>query len=78
MKRIFGSLGDLLNRKNAGFVSGFVFFIFALMIVIFWFWKTLFIVLFTIGGYIFGVKVLMNPENLRRIVDKILPPGRFR
>lgn len=78
MKRIFGSLLELISRKNIGVVAGGICFIVALLLVIFGFWKTLFVIAVTVGGYVFGVKVLANPDNLRRLMDKILPPGRFR
>lgn len=78
MKRVFSSILDLVSRKNAGLVTGGVCFVIALMLVIFGFWKTLFILAVTLGGYIFGVQVLAKPENLRKLIDLILPPGRFR
>lgn len=78
MKKLFEPLMDKVNRKNAGWIVGGVCFIFALLLMIFGFWRTLFIVALTVGGYVFGVRYLSDPENLRDLIDRIFPPGRFR
>lgn len=78
MKRIFEELIGKISRKNAGFIVGACFFLLALLVAIFGFWKTLCILLFTILGYIIGVKLFTDPDELRRLLDKLLPPGRFR
>lgn len=67
-KKIFspGSIGALL-----GLALG-------LSLVIFGFLKTLFLIILTIIGYYLGTRYFRNYEALRNLIDKILPPGKFR
>jgi uncharacterized membrane protein len=67
-----------MTRKNAGWIVGGICFVIGLLLIIFGFWKTLFVVALTIGGYVFGVKFLSDADSLRNLIDKIFPPGRFR
>ena len=78
MKRLIKVLIKQLDRQNAGLICGGLCFCIGLMFAIFGFWKTFFIFLFAILGYIFGAKILSDRERLRRVIDKLLPPGRFR
>ncbi|MBP7401876.1 MAG: DUF2273 domain-containing protein [Clostridia bacterium] len=50
----------------------------ALLLVIFGFFKTLFILLLTFAGYVIGTLYLRDKEKLRDLLDRILPPGLFR
>ena len=45
---------------------------------IFGFWKTLFILILTLVGYYLGVRYFSDDEAIKKILDKLFPPGRFR
>lgn len=66
---------ELLSTGNKGAIFGFIF---ALLIVIFGFWKTLFILVMTIIGYFIGVRLFARFDNISELLDKIFPPGFFR
>lgn len=78
MKQLFGPLVVFFRGKNAGLVGAAVGFSLALLLVIFGFFKTLFIVILTVGGYVLGVKFFSREEQFHRLLDKLFPPGRFR
>lgn len=58
-----------------GALAGFAI---ALLWVIFGFWKMLFVVLVTFIGYLIGARYFRNSSNFRDLIDRLLPPGRFR
>ncbi len=74
MKRLF----EELKAHNSAFIGGFIGFILALFFILFGFWKTLFVLILTGVGYYIGKKFFSNKEDLKELLDKILPPGRFR
>ncbi|NCC83248.1 MAG: DUF2273 domain-containing protein [Clostridia bacterium] len=78
MKRLFDPILRLLHGKDAGIVGAVVGFGFALLWAIFGFWRTLFILLLTLAGYIVGARFFRNSTHFRELIDKFLPPGRFR
>ena len=78
MREFLSKIGNLLVSRHAGLICAAVCFIVGVLWVVFGFWKTLLIILLTLIGYIFGVRVLSDPEDLQRLLDKIIPPGRFR
>lgn len=49
-----------------------------LSLVIFGLIKTLFLVVMAVVGYYLGTRYLRNHEALRNLLDKLLPPGKFR
>ncbi|MBN1776057.1 MAG: DUF2273 domain-containing protein [Clostridiales bacterium] len=53
-------------------------FVLALLLVIFGFLKTLFILIVTLAGYFLGVRLFSDKEKLKNFMDKLIPPGRFR
>lgn len=61
-----------------GRVGALIAFIFALLWVIFGFWKLLFILVITLVGYFVGYRYFRDRDSIRRLIDKILPPGMFR
>ena len=77
MKRLFDPILRLLHGKDAGIVGAVVGFGFALLWAIFGFWRTLFILLLTLAGYIVGARFFRNSTHFRELIDKFLPPGRF-
>jgi len=78
MKLLISRLLDLLKDRNAGLIGGAVGFLFAILLVVFGFLRTLFIVIVTLAGYLIGVKLFSDKERLKNFLDKIIPPGRFR
>jgi uncharacterized membrane protein len=67
-----------LNLHNIAVISALSAFFLGLLLILFGFWKTLFLILITLVGYYFGKKFLSNKEELKKLLDRILPPGRFR
>ncbi len=78
MKAFFVKLFDMIKDRNAGLVGGGVAFLLALLLVIFGFLKTLFIIFMTLVGYFLGVKLFSDKEKMKDFMDKLIPPGRFR
>ncbi len=68
----------MLKDRNAGLIGGAVGFLLAVLLVVFGFLRTLFIVIVTLAGYLIGVKLFSDKERLKNFLDKIIPPGRFR
>ncbi len=63
---------------SPGILGALIAFVFALIWVIFGFWKLLFILILTAGGYIVGYRYFRDRDTIRKLIDKILPPGMFR
>lgn len=68
----------MLKDRNAGLIGGAVGFLLAVLLVVFGFLRTLFIIIVTLAGYLIGVKLFSDKERLKNFLDKIIPPGRFR
>jgi len=78
MKQLLSRFLDMLMDRNAGIIGGGVGFALALLLVIFGFLKTLFILFITLVGYLVGVRLFSDKERLKNFLDKLIPPGRFR
>lgn len=78
MKQIFTPLIRFLRGKDAGLVGAGIGLVLALSLVIFGFFRTLFILLLTTAGYYIGVKFFSHTEQFHELLDRIFPPGRFR
>ncbi len=74
MKRIF----DEFKKLNYAYIGGAIGFFLGLSLILFGFWKTLFILTLSVAGYFIGKKYSNNKEELKELLDKILPPGKFR
>ena len=68
----------MIKDKNAGFIGGSIAFVFALLLVLFGIPKTIFIIIFTLIGYLVGVRLFSDKDKLKDFLDKLIPPGRFR
>ncbi len=68
---------NLMNSRP-GLIGGGFGLTLALLLVIFGFFKTLFILILTFAGYIIGTLYLRDKDKLRELLDRILPPGLFR
>lgn len=78
MKNLFEPIFKILHGKDAGLIGGGAGLGLGLLLVIFGFWKTLFILFCATLGFILGAKFIKNSEDFRELLDKIFPPGRFR
>lgn len=78
MKSFWQSLSAALKGKNPAQTGALFGLALALLLVIFGFWKTLFIIALTAVGYYLGNRFFASPEDFRNLLDKILPPGMFR
>jgi len=78
MKEFLARVIEHCKGKDAGLIGGGIAFSLALLLVIFGFWKTLFIVIATLIGYLIGALLFKNKDKVKEWLDKLLPPGRFR
>lgn len=78
MRAIFIKFLEMIKDRNAGLIGAGTAFVLALLLVIFGFLKTLFILLVTFTGYLLGVRLFSDKEKLKNFMDKLIPPGRFR
>ena len=78
MERLLSRIFEKLKNTKAGTLFAFIFFVVAVLICIFGFWKTLFIVLFTLIGFIVGAFLFGDESRFKKLLDRILPPGRIR
>lgn len=78
MKDWLVPLLEKIKGKYAGLYVAFLFFVLALLWIIFGIWRLLFLVFATAIGYFLGVRYFSDTEKLRELLDQILPPGKFR
>lgn len=78
MERLLSRIFEKLKNTKAGALFALIFFVVAVLICIFGFWKTLFIVLFTLIGFIVGAFLFGDESRFKKLLDRILPPGRIR
>ncbi|NCA97781.1 MAG: DUF2273 domain-containing protein [Clostridia bacterium] len=78
MKSVWQNLHAVLKDKNPALVGAGIGLSLSLSLVIFGFWKTVFILGLTVAGYYLGSRLFSNPEEFRNLLDKILPPGKYR
>ncbi len=78
MKRIWQQLSEQFKGRHPGVTGAIIGLLLALSLVIFGFFKTLFILLMTGLGYFLGSRYFNDRETIRSWLDKLLPPGKFR
>jgi Small integral membrane protein (DUF2273). len=78
MERLLSRIFEKLSNAKAGALFAFIFFIVAVLICIFGFWKTFFILVFTLAGFIVGAFLFADEGRFKKFLDRILPPGRVR
>ena len=78
MERFLSKLFEKMKNVKAGAVFAFMFFVVALLLCIFGFWKTIFIIIFSIIGFFVGSFLFTDTSRFKKFLDRILPPGRFR
>ncbi|NLC26379.1 MAG: DUF2273 domain-containing protein [Fastidiosipila sp.] len=75
---IFQHIKQSLQRGSPGVIGAIVGFVLALIWVRFGFFRLLFILVLTALGYYLGIRYFSDRETVRRWLDKIFPPGKFR
>ncbi|MBP5180870.1 MAG: hypothetical protein J6127_06250 [Clostridiales bacterium] len=78
MERFLSRIFEKLSNAKAGGLFAFIFFVVAVLICIFGFWKTFFILIFTLFGFIVGAFLFADEGRFKKFLDRILPPGRVR
>ena len=78
IKQVLVSLGERLASWNPGAVGAVIGLVLSLLWVTFGFFRMLFVVAATLGGYFVGMRWFSNRETVRNLLDKIFPPGLFR
>ena len=78
MERFLSKIFEKLRNMKAGTVVAFFFFVTGVLLCIFGFFKTLFIILFTAVGFFVGSFLFSDTSKFKKFLDRILPPGRVR
>ena len=78
MERFLSKLLEKIGSAKAGSIFAFAFFVVGILICIFGFFKTLFILLFTLVGFFVGSFLFSDESRFKKMLDRILPPGRVR
>lgn len=79
MERFLSKLFEKFSGSGKpGAIFALLFFITGILICIFGFFKTLFILLFTAVGFFVGSFLFSDESNFKKMLDRILPPGRVR
>ena len=74
-------LGDFIvyYKSHKGRVNGAILgFLFALAVILFGLLGSIFIALCVLIGYYIGKKLENDKKFVRRLLDKLFPPGRYR
>ncbi len=77
-QNFFQALFANFKTGGAGRIGALVAFVLALLIVIFGFIRTFFIIIITLLGYYIGVRYFSSERSIKELLDRIFPPGRFR
>ncbi|HHX18995.1 MAG TPA: DUF2273 domain-containing protein [Clostridiaceae bacterium] len=69
---------DERERLSPGLIGFLVGLAIALLWVLFGFWRLLFILALSTVGYYIGVRYFRDRDAIKKLIDKIFPPGMFR
>jgi len=75
INNIFSDILLWINNNKGKFLGGLIGFIIGVFILTIGFFKTLFIFFCTTIGYLIGSKALTK-EDIKKLLEKILPSGR--
>jgi len=78
MERFLSKLFEKFQNTKAGTLFALAFFIIGILLCIFGFFKTLFIIIFTAIGFFVGSFLFSDMSRFKKFLDRVLPPGRFR
>lgn len=67
-----------ISSGGAGTKGAIFAFVLAILLLVFGFFKTLFILILTGAGYYVGTRYFENIEDFKELLDKLFPPGFFR
>jgi len=71
-------LTNFYNNHKGGINGALVGFVISVSILIFGFFRILFISLFVGAGYYIGKKIYQDKDYIKNLLDRILPPGTYR
>ncbi len=74
IKDLFISIVYWINNNRRKFLGGLIGMVLAILILSIGFFRTLFIVICTIAGYLLGSKSY-SKKDLLELLERILPPG---
>ena len=78
MRLFISKIIDFVKEHNAGALGAVFGFVIAILLVVFGFFETIFIVAMSVVGYFVGVSIFGDRDKVKNFLDKLLPPGRFR
>ncbi len=74
----FEDLANFYNDHKGGINGALIGFVISVSILVFGFFRILFISLFVAAGYYIGKKVHQDKDYIKNLLDRILPPGTYR
>lgn len=77
-KSFLKQFSEDLAKLSSGVKGAFIGFVLGVLLVIFGFWKTVFILILTVVGYMLGLRIVLQYGSIRELLDKFIPPGFFR
>ncbi len=66
------------GENRSGYIGALAGFGLALLLVLFGFLKTVFLLLLSAAGFYIGRRFFSNRKEIRDLLDRLLPPGRYR
>lgn len=71
-------LDSFRDSKSVGRTGALIGFLLAFFWVVVGFWNTLFILILTVAGYVLAIRYFSNKDDFRNLLNRLLPPGKFR
>ena len=71
-------LAQFYTSHKGGLNGGLIGFAVAVAILIFGFWRVLFIAILAGLGYYIGKRMYEDRDYLKNLLDRVLPPGTYR
>jgi uncharacterized membrane protein len=66
------------GENRSGYIGALAGFALALSLVLFGILKTVFLIVLSAAGFYIGRRFFSNRKEIRDLLDRLLPPGRFR
>ena len=66
------------GENRSGYIGALAGFGLALSLILFGFFKTVFLLLLSAAGFYIGRRFFSNRKEIRDLLDRLLPPGRYR
>lgn len=74
----FDKLLEFYNAHQGGMLGSLAGFLVAVAILIFGFFKVLFIAILAGVGYYIGKRIHDDKDYIKNLLDRVLPPGTYR